>query len=157
MTAAWFFLSRQQNAEGTFPTQTNAQPGITSLTVIAFSARGHQPGKGPYGDRLERAVDWILSRQNPRSGVIVPDGFDVNETTNYCHGISGVMLAEVYGMIGGCTGNGVFARRSSRLLLILREVSKSFRNTSPRRGGVGVISHTGLTATRRISRQRRGN
>jgi hypothetical protein len=101
------YLATTQNADGTFPTTTNTQPGITSLAVMAFLARGHQPGKGPYGARIERAVDYILSRQDSRSGAITPDGFDVNETTNYCHGISGVMLAEIYGMTS--------ARRQERI------------------------------------------
>ncbi len=134
------FLSRQQNADGTFPTQTNAQPGITSLTVIAFLARGHQPGKGPYGARLERAVDWILSRQNPRSGVIVPDGFDVNETTNYCHGISGVMLAEVYGMIGGARQRRV-RKAIEQALAYTRSQQVRPKHFPEERGGWRYLAH----------------
>jgi hypothetical protein len=48
-------------------------------------------------------VDYILLQQDSESGAIAPRGRfqDVNEPANYCHGISGVMLAEVYGTTSG--------------------------------------------------------
>ena len=46
------FIASQQRPDGSFPTSAEGQPGVTSLCVMAFLARGHQPGKGPYGRGL---------------------------------------------------------------------------------------------------------
>ena len=71
---AW--LAAQQQPDGSFPTMDHAQPGVTSLCVLAFMAHGHNPGEGPYGKRLERAVDFIMSCQK-ENGLITlygPEG-----------------------------------------------------------------------------------
>jgi hypothetical protein len=105
------FLSRAQQSDGSFPTMADGQPGVTSLCIMAFLARGHQPGKGPYGRQIERAIDYVLDMQDQRVGAIMADrwvGDEVIRITdgrrnrsfagNYNHGIAGVMLGEVYGM-----------------------------------------------------------
>jgi hypothetical protein len=58
---AW--LATQQGPDGSFPTRDTAQPAVTSLCVMAFLSRGHQPGFGPYGQQLNRAIDYVLSCQ----------------------------------------------------------------------------------------------
>jgi hypothetical protein len=96
------FITKSQNEDGSFPTQMQAQPGVTALCVMALLARGHQPGKGRYGDQIERAIDYVLDMQDPNSGAIMPRGSleMQNLAAHYSHGIAGVMLAEVYGMTG---------------------------------------------------------
>jgi prenyltransferase/squalene oxidase-like repeat protein len=89
------FLSKHQQADGSFPTAPDGQPGVTSLCVMAMLARGHQPGKGRYGAQIERAIEYVLDRQIPSGGLLQP-GADV--AGHYSHGISGVMLTEVFGM-----------------------------------------------------------
>jgi len=92
------FLSKSQQPDGSFLSAPEGQPGVTSLCVMAFLARGHQPGKGPYGSQIERAIDFVLDLQNPSSGALMPSrSFNVNIEGHYSHGIAGVMLAEVYG------------------------------------------------------------
>jgi hypothetical protein len=98
------FLARQQDADGSFPSAVCSQPGITSLCVMAMLARGHQPGKGRYGRQLERAIDFVLTLQDPRTGAIT-DPTVLGQRREgvfgtYNHAISGVMLGEVYGMTG---------------------------------------------------------
>src|SRR5262245_55275715 len=44
---AW--IASQQAADGSFPTPPSGQPAVTSLCVMAFLSRGHQPGMGAYG------------------------------------------------------------------------------------------------------------
>ena len=79
------------------------QPAVTSLSVMAFLSRGHQPGNGPYGDRLNRAIDFVLSCQLPNGLISLQtnDPSDPLETAQYAavynHAISGLMLGEVYG------------------------------------------------------------
>jgi hypothetical protein len=102
------FLAAQQQPDGSFPTTPNAQPAVTSLCVLAFMAHGHTPGKGPHGDRLERAMQYIVSCQKP-SGLIMLLGNDGTEidrdidhevgcTGTYDHAISSLTLCELYGM-----------------------------------------------------------
>jgi hypothetical protein len=67
----------------------------TSLSAMAFMARGNVPGQGPYGDNINHGVDCILNIQQP-SGLISHSGLNVSM---YEHGISTVMLCEAYGML----------------------------------------------------------
>jgi hypothetical protein len=98
------YLSKNQAGDGSFETDPAGQPGVTGLCVLAFLARGHGPGRGPYGARLNQAVDYVLSRQDPKAGSIGPDrgvGWHWDYTCPYTHGISGIMFAEVFGMTKG--------------------------------------------------------
>jgi hypothetical protein len=102
------FLAAQQQPDGSFPSIPNAQPAVTSLCVLAFMAHGHNPGTGPYGERLERAVKYIADCQK-KSGLIMLLASDepqinrdvaheVGSTGTYDHAISSLTLCELYGM-----------------------------------------------------------
>jgi hypothetical protein len=100
---AW--LASQQEANGSFPTYESGQPAVTSLAVMAFLSRGHLPRAGPYGQRLDRAIDYVLSRQQPEgllfgtsTDMPVTDWNEGCHTANYNHAIAGLMLGEVFGM-----------------------------------------------------------
>ncbi len=104
---ALVWLAAQQLPDGSFPTEDIGQPGVTSLCVMAFLARGHQPGYGPYGASLNRAIDYVLSCQK-EDGLIClltpGPNFELGtatQTASYNHAISGLMLGEVYGHITG--------------------------------------------------------
>lgn len=103
---AW--LAAQQNPDGSFPTMPHGQPGITSLCVMAFASQGHIPGEGPYGDKLSRAIEFILNMQKPNGllALIAPRSIPLirgvpQPSIIYNHGMSGLALAESYGMMGG--------------------------------------------------------
>jgi len=101
------WMASQQTAGGSFPTLPAGQPAVTSLSVMAFLSRGHQPGNGPYGERLNRAIDFVLSCQLPNGLISLQtnDPSDPLETAQYAavynHAISGLMLGEVYGQVSG--------------------------------------------------------
>ena len=100
---AW--LASQQRSDGSFPSFRTGQPAVTSLAVMAFLSCGHFPGEGPYGEALDRAVDFVLAQQQSE-GLLYggPTAMPVTQwnqgahTANYNHAISGLMLGEVYGM-----------------------------------------------------------
>ncbi len=95
------FISKSQEADGSYPTSTSGQPAVTSLCVMALLSRGHQPGQGRFGAPLERAIDYVLDVQDPSTGAIMLAPRLVGSRTDdliYSHAISGVMLGEVYGM-----------------------------------------------------------
>jgi len=102
---AW--LATQQAVDGSFPTRPMAQPAVTSLCVLAFLSRGHQPGVGPYGAQLERAIDYVIACQKP-DGLLcleTPEPFfnmhGPSYGGSYGHAIAGLMLSEVFGDVRG--------------------------------------------------------
>ena len=57
------WLAANQAGRRIVSNDTQGQPGVTSLCMMAFVAHGHVPGDGQYGQRLERATDFVLSCQ----------------------------------------------------------------------------------------------
>jgi prenyltransferase/squalene oxidase-like repeat protein len=102
------WMASQQAANGTFPTLPQAQPAITSLCVLAFLSRGHQPGLGPYGAVMEKGIDFVISCQRP-DGLFsfepitkaVHEDDQASHAAVYNHAIAGLMLGEVYGHVTG--------------------------------------------------------
>ena len=105
-------LKELQAEDGSFPTQRDGQPAVTSLAIMAFLSRGHVPGEGPYGETLSKALNYVLAQQKG-SGLfaldeidyakinVIPDGgeeFDLMAGKTYCHAISMLMLGEAYGL-----------------------------------------------------------
>ena len=68
--------------------------GVTSLAAMAFLSGGHLPGQGPFGDVLDRALNFVM-RCVRRDGNITAYG-----TRMYSHAFSLLFLSEVYGMTG---------------------------------------------------------
>ncbi len=66
--------------------------GVSALCLMSFLAGGHLPGRGPYGEVLERGLGYILSKV-PENGVITDKG-----TRMYSHAFATLLLAEAYGM-----------------------------------------------------------
>jgi hypothetical protein len=102
---AW--MASRQDADGSFPTLPTGQPAVTSFCVLAFLSRGHQPGLGPYGQQLNRAIDFVISCQKP-DGLFsyeTPEtqyiSRHASHTAAYNHAIAGLMLGEVYGHVTG--------------------------------------------------------
>jgi len=105
------FLATRQQEDGSFAGAGTCQPAITSLAVMSFLSRGHLPGQGPYGDQLDKAVDFVLTTQS-EAGLLSykkaepylhqpPNPWeDTRAHALYNHGISGLMLTELYGMTG---------------------------------------------------------
>jgi hypothetical protein len=94
------FLHEAQLPTGDLPHgQTAGTTAVASLAVMAFLSRGHMPGQGPYGAGINAAIDYVLKCQQlegPKKGLLAHDESNV---AMYEHGISTVMLAEVYGMV----------------------------------------------------------
>ena len=89
-----FLASKQLEDGGWASPGYGRNTGIVSLATLAFLSRGHEPGRGPYGSRVEQAVVWVTSNQ--KSGLIIRD---TSHGELYSHGISSLMLGEVIGMV----------------------------------------------------------
>lgn len=70
--------------------------GITSLACIAFMADGHLPGRGYYGENVERGLQFILNHAT-ESGLIANAS---GHGAMYGHGFATLFLGEIYGMTG---------------------------------------------------------
>ena len=87
------YLAEKQEKEGTWHTNIGPSSAVTSLGVMAFLARGHSPGQGPYGETINRAIDYVVGHQMPNGLLSAANG------TMYDHGVSTVMLCEAFGMV----------------------------------------------------------
>ncbi|MEI8371755.1 MAG: prenyltransferase/squalene oxidase repeat-containing protein [Planctomycetota bacterium] len=91
------WLSSRQNDDGGFGQGVQrGNAAICGLCGMAFMSGGSTPGRGPYGDRVERAVDYLLANAQPSGYIIEP-----TPTTHgpmYSHGFATLFLAECYGM-----------------------------------------------------------
>ncbi|MBL8815504.1 MAG: terpene cyclase/mutase family protein [Planctomyces sp.] len=91
---------RSPELAGSFEDQfVPGNTGIASLSVLAFLARGHLPGQGPFGETINRGVDYVLSQQLD-NGLLVsrnPEGRRVEMM--YSHSIATLLLCEVSGML----------------------------------------------------------
>ncbi len=91
------FLAEDQQASGSFGgDRYGAHVGITGICGLAFLADGNLPGRGPYGDNVQRCADFILSHAS-ESGLIAAD---TSHGPMYGHGYAALFLGELYGMTG---------------------------------------------------------
>ena len=88
------YLAKVQLKDGSFPTAQKT--AVTSLAVMAFLSKGYTPGGGPYGKGIDKAIDYVLAKQQP-NGLLVA-GRSARGPM-YHHGISTLMLSEVSGMV----------------------------------------------------------
>lgn len=73
--------------------------GITSLAVMAFLAKGHTPGSGPFGKTINRGIDYVLSQQLDNGLLISKDPRGRSTGMMYSHSIATLLLCEVSGMV----------------------------------------------------------
>ncbi|MGI9015145.1 MAG: prenyltransferase/squalene oxidase repeat-containing protein [Phycisphaerales bacterium] len=90
------FLVDQQRDNGSFGYgRYEGHVGITALACIALMADGHLPGRGVYGDAVERGLRFVLDHID-ETGFIAGD--TVSHGPMYGHGFATLFLGEVHGM-----------------------------------------------------------
>lgn len=90
---AW--LAGKQRADGSFD-GGGADSAITSLAALAFMSDGNLPGRGKYGQNVQRALDFVLGQAQESGLLAAADSHGMM----YAHGFATLFLAEVYGMTG---------------------------------------------------------
>lgn len=70
---------------------------ITALACLAIMADGHIPGRGTYGDTVDKGLEFILNSTS-ENGLITSEA---NNGPMYGHGFAALFLGEVYGMTPG--------------------------------------------------------
>ncbi|MFZ4749735.1 MAG: prenyltransferase/squalene oxidase repeat-containing protein [Phycisphaerales bacterium] len=89
------YLRRVQKPDGSFGEGRYGEHiGVSSLCAISFMADGNVPGRGDFGDCVQKTLDFVLSHAS-ETGLLVSD-----ETHGpmYGHGFATLFLGEVYGM-----------------------------------------------------------
>ncbi|MFT5856987.1 MAG: hypothetical protein ACI8XO_004245, partial [Verrucomicrobiales bacterium] len=66
------YLASAQKEDGTFGGTYGESTGVVSLVGMAFLSKGNLPGEGPYGDTVNRCIDYVLASQKP-NGLLVQD------------------------------------------------------------------------------------
>ena len=122
--SALMFLARAQAenpaGDGSYADvhgQTNA---IAGLTGMAFLAKGYRPGVSPYGQNINRALDYILATDTKNGYLGVRGG------KMYEHSISTLFLSEVSGMVDPARQQriDVVLPRALKIILDAQQVPK---------------------------------
>lgn len=92
------YIASQQNDDGSYGENTRygKNVGITSLCALAFMSDGHLPGRGAYGEAVEKSLDFVLDHAT-ESGMIMAQS---SHGPMYEHGFATLFLGEIYGMVG---------------------------------------------------------
>lgn len=92
---AW--LASRQGPDGSYGgASMGKNPAVTALAGLAFMQAGNLPGRGKYGENVQRCLNYILACAQD-SGLIVSDQ---SSGPMYGHGFATLFLAEIYGMTG---------------------------------------------------------
>ena len=87
------YLEREQRPDGSWG-KDRYWVANTALSTMAFMVQGHVPGKGKYGENLEKGVGYLVGQANKRE-----DGYIVDSSsgTFYQHALAVMALAEAWG------------------------------------------------------------
>ncbi len=90
------WLAGNQAPDGAYGHLSHYGPhvGITALAGLAFLSEGSTPGRGRFGENVERCLTFLLAHSS-ESGLITAE---TSHGPMYGHGFATLFLAEVYGM-----------------------------------------------------------
>lgn len=93
--AGFRYLASQQNTDGSFGHgRYGRHVGITALCALAFMSDGNLPGRGPYSEQVQRALDFVLAHST-ETGLLAAE---TSHGPMYGHGFAALFLGEIYGM-----------------------------------------------------------
>ena len=91
------YLSEKQHDDGSFGSGGYARNvAVCGLAGMAFMSGGSTPGRGPYGNKVQQCVDFLLSQTQDSGFIVVQDSS--SHGPMYGHGFAALFLAEAYGM-----------------------------------------------------------
>lgn len=126
---AW--LAKNQSADGSWPRGDASSTAVAALAVKAFLARGHVPGQGPYGEVVNRGIDYVLSQQKPDGTLSGVNG----NAVMYEHGISAAMLGEAFGMVDDARKTKIEKAMAKAVKLTLDAQSVATKKGTVHEGG----------------------
>ncbi|MCA9114829.1 MAG: squalene--hopene cyclase [Planctomycetaceae bacterium] len=85
------WLARNQGPKGNWGSD---DLGLVALGALSFAAAGHLPGRGRYGDVIDRAVQYVVRSARP-SGLL---NIANPQRDMYNHGLATFVLGQMFGM-----------------------------------------------------------
>jgi len=87
------WLAKNQGSKGNW---SSNHLGLVSMGALAFLSAGHLPERGPHGEAVHRALDYVVHNTKP-SGLM-----NISEERHgmYNHGLATFVLGQAYGMSG---------------------------------------------------------
>lgn len=88
------YLEKTQNEDGSWPSENLFQSngtGVCSLCILALLSTGEDPNFGPHSTPVRRGLEFLLSKQNQKSGMVGGNAYDF--------GFTMLALAECYGAV----------------------------------------------------------
>jgi hypothetical protein len=124
VTRGLSYLARRQNPDGSFgESQFGRGVAVTALACLALMADGNTPGRGAYGENVQRGLNYILNNC-AESGLVATDQAN---SPMYGHGFATLFLGEVYGMTQG-GGDTALAERVHKALVKSVRLIESTQN-----------------------------
>ena len=94
------YLSRTQKEDGSYPGAYGDSAAIPALAGMAFLAKGHLPGSEPYGERIERALDYVMACADMRENASFRGYMGARGNGRmYAHAIATLFMSEMSGMV----------------------------------------------------------
>ncbi len=91
------FLALRQRDDGSFASSNmGGNPAVVALGGMAMLSSGSSPGRGPFGDQLNRSIDYLVA--NTQANGFISPANGATHGPMYGHGFATLFLAEVYGM-----------------------------------------------------------
>lgn len=111
------WLAQNQGPQGNWESN---DLGLVGLGALAFLADGHLPGRGKYGDVVERALDYVIRNAQPSGLLNIADP----QRDMYNHGLATFVLGQGHGMT-----------KDPRISGVLEQALRLIANTQSRDGG----------------------
>jgi len=122
------YLAARQKADGSYDQSHGRTAAIPALAGMAFLAKGYLPGDGPYGENINRALDYVLSCANSKGY------FGERENGKmYAHSIATLFLSEASGMVDAERQKKLDAALSKAVKIILD--AQAVRKSQQHQGG----------------------
>jgi hypothetical protein len=85
------WLAKNQGTQGNWECN---DLGLVSMGALAFLSAGHTPGRGRYGENVQKALNFVIEKAKPSGLLNISDG----QRDMYNHGLSAFVLGQAYGM-----------------------------------------------------------
>lgn len=113
------WLAKNQGSEGNWESN---DLGLVSMGTLAFLSAGHMPGRGKYGDKVQKSLDYIATHARPSGLLNMADP----QRDLYNHGLATFVLGQAHGMTAG---------RDRKMNRVLDNALKLISNTQCQDGG----------------------
>lgn len=117
------WLHRNQGPQGNWESN---DLGLVSLGALAFLADGHLPGRGKYGETVQRALDYVMKNAKPSGLLNIADP----QRDMYNHGLATFVLGQAHGMT-----------HDQRISKVLEQALRLIANTQAKDGGWDYRAH----------------